>query len=70
MNLIILLILFLAVTLVAHSLFALYVGDELDRLGLDRTKWTLFILVGGIPALLVYRKKRTQILDAQSKEKP
>ncbi len=55
-------IIFVAFTLFVHFLLACSIFDEARKLGLNRTRWTLFILIGGIPALLVYRAERRHAL--------
>ena len=61
-------IIFVAFTLIVHSLLAWSIFDEARKLGLNRTRWTLFILIGGIPALLVYRAERRNALRQFSED--
>lgn len=62
MSAVVLILLFIALTLVVHSIMARVIGPEAERLGLNRTRWTIFILIGGIPAWLCYRAARNDAL--------
>ena len=63
------LILFIVLTLAVHSLLAWSAGEQMTKLGFNRARWTLFILIGGIPAMLVFQAQKRDALKRLEAER-
>ena len=70
MNTTALVLVFAAVTLAVHYLLARAIGSEAASLGFNKTRWTIFILIGGIPALIVYRAERNAARRRTAADEP
>ena len=69
MSVAVIVLVFGVVTIVAHSLMARSIRDEAESLGLNKTRWMVFIFVGGIPAMAVYWSERNAAVRRLNCEK-
>ncbi len=69
MSVAVIVLVFGVVTIVAHSLMARSIRGEAESLGLNKTRWMVFIFVGGIPAMAVYWSKKNAAVRRLNCEK-